>query len=140
MAGTATRRKSPAKPTTVHPTPRSIIDAGRDDDGIQPLRFTSPAEPEAEDRVVIAYLDDYELSMPRSFSPGMALKIMRTSRKQGSQDAMVEMLELALGEEGYTRLAEYQGLTDRDLADVFTVVQKVAMGGLENPKASSRNG
>lgn len=139
MAGTTTPRKRAARSATVTPTPRSIIDAGRGDD-IEPLRFTRPDKP-VVDRVTIAYLDDdYALTMPRSISAGMALKIMRTSRKQGNQGAMVEMLELAIGEDGYTRLADQEGLTDEDLADLFAVVQKVAMGSMETPKASSKNG
>lgn len=135
MAATTPRtRKSPAKPTTIRP--RSIVDAGRDD-GFEPLRFTSPPEEVVEDRVTIAYLDDYALTMPRKVPPHIALKIMRTSRLRGDEVAMGEMLEEVIGEDAYMRLANYKALTDDDLANLMKVVQKVSMGALEIPKASS---
>lgn len=130
----ATTRKTAARPASVKPTPRSIIDAG---DEFEPLRFTSPPEEVVEDRVTIAYLDDYELTMPRKVPPHIALKVMRTSRKKGDEAAMGEMLEEVIGEDAYTQLANYKALTDDDLANLMRVVQKVAMGALEIPKASS---
>lgn len=139
MAATTTPRKPRSRPAAVKPTPRSVIDAGHADD-VEPLRFTAPAEIPAEDRVTIAYLDEYALTMPRTLPPNVALKLMRTSRKQGTQAAMGELLEEVLGEDAYTRLADYPHLTDDGLADLIKVVQTVAMGRLETPKASSRNG
>jgi hypothetical protein len=135
VAATTTRKRSP-KPAAV--APRSIIDSGRDDE-FEPLHFTTPTQETEQDRVVIAYLDDYELSMPRSVPPNISLKLMRTSRKLGSEAAVGEMLEEVLGEDAYMRLANYRHLTDEQLASLVRVVTKVVMGGLEVPKASSKS-
>jgi hypothetical protein len=65
---------------------------------------------------------------------------MRTSRKSGDEAAMMQMLEEVLGEEGYERLENWSALTVDNLIALFKVVQKVALGALEVPKSSSRNG
>jgi hypothetical protein len=137
VAATTTRKRTP-KPV-VRATPRSIVDAGKDDDEFEPLHFVTPDTEAAEDRVVIAYLDDYELSMPRAVPPNVGLKLMRTARKQGTDAVVGEMLEEVLGEEAYERLANYKHLTDEDLAALIKVVTKVVMGALEVPKASSKS-
>lgn len=129
-------------PSTRKPKPRNtprrpVLD--EEPGGFEPLRFTT-AEAEPEERVTIAYVDDYPITMPRVMPPNIALKIMRTSRKRGDEVAMAEMLEEVIGDDAYQRLADYRGLTDQNLADLMTVVQKVAMGALEVPKASSGNG
>ena len=105
----------------------------------EPLHLTSVEEPEEKERVVIAYLDDYPLTMPAEVPPNVGLKVMATARKQGDGIAMMQMLEEVLGPEGYDRLANWDSLTSDNLTDLFAVVQRVSMGALETPKASSRN-
>lgn len=104
----------------------------------EPLHFDATETPEVE-RVVIAYLGDYELTMPAELPPNVALKIMRTARKYGDPAAMNEMLEEVIGPEAFDKLINYRALTEQNLADLFKVVQEVAFGRLEVPKASSRN-
>jgi hypothetical protein len=120
----------------VRPTSRAVIDASKED--FEPLRLTSnDPEATAPDRVVIAYLDDYELSMPAKMPASIALKVMRAQRKEGEAQAMMLMLEEVLGDEGFTKLIEWDSLTDDNLVDLFAVVQHVAMGAMETPKSSS---
>ncbi len=128
---------TPPKPRTpAKPKPQPVIQTG----DFEPLQFTSPTEaPEAE-RVVIAYLDDYELTMPAQVPPNVGLKVIRTSRRKGDEVARMQMLEEVLGEEGYERLENWSALTVDNLIDLFKVVQKVALGALEVPKSSSGNG
>ena len=90
--------------------------------------------------MTIAYLDDYELTMPAVVPPNVGLKVMRTSRKAGDEAAMLQMLEEVLGPEGYEHLENWSALTVENLIDLFKVVQTVAMGALEVPKSSSGNG
>lgn len=124
------RRRTPAK------KPQPVIQSTGD---FEPLHLTSTTEPAEAARVTIAYLDDYELTMPAEVPPHVSLKVMRTARKQGDGIAMMQMLEEVLGPEGYDRLANWESLTSDNLAALFQVVQHVAMGALETPKASSRN-
>lgn len=107
-------------------------------DDFEPLRFTSPdADAPEPDRVTIAYLDDYALTMPAALRPNLALKVMRTQRKEGEGAAMMQMLEEVLGTEGFDKLVEWDGLEADNLVDLFGVVQHVAMGVTETPKSSS---
>lgn len=127
----------PRKPARKKPQP--VIQSTASGD-FEPLQFTSPDTPAEQERVVIAYIDDYPLTMPAEISPNVGLKIMRTSRRSGDEAAMMQMLEEVLGEEGYERLENWSALTVDNLIDLFKVVQKVAMGALEVPKSSSGNG
>lgn len=132
------RKPTTRKPAAIKATPRAVIQSTATGD-FEPLHFDSAAAPEIE-RVVIAYLDDYELTMPAVVPPNVGLKVMRTSRKSGDEAAMMQMLEEVLGEEGYERLENWSALTVDNLVALFKVVQKVALGALEVPKSSSRNG
>lgn len=134
MATTSPPKRRPA----VRKKPQPVLQSTVTGD-FEPLHFDSPTEAPEVERVVIAYLDDYELTMPAEVPPHVGLKIMRTARKLGDQAAMLEMLEEVLGEDGYDRLANWQSLKPENLADLFKVVQSVAMGAMEVPKASSRN-
>ena len=127
---------SPPKRKTGKAEP--VIPAATDE--FAPLQFTTPDEPVVEERVTIAYIDDYELTMPKTVPPNVALKVMRTSRTQGDEMAMMQMLEEVIGPDGYERLANWPALTGDHLIDLFKVVQKVSMGALEVPKSSSGNG
>jgi hypothetical protein len=139
MPASTTRRKPPARKPVVKATPRSVIDAARDGDEFEPLRLSSAEELPEPERTTIAYLDDYALTMPTEVPPNVTLRIMRTARRRGDDAAMIEMLEEVIGEEGFDRLVNHQGLTTENLVDLFEVVQRGAMGRFETPKASSRN-
>jgi hypothetical protein len=131
---------SPTRARTRKATPKRSIHAAASKElqPTGPLQLTStPAE--ESPRVIIAYLDDYELTMPEQLSPGVGLKLMRTARTGGGEMAMTQMLEEVLGDEAYQRLIDFEGLTGQNLADLFSVVQRVAMGKLEVPKASSKS-
>lgn len=134
------RRRPPAKkPAAIKPTPRAVIQSTATGE-FEPLQFTTPDTPAESERVVIAYLDEYALTMPATVPPNVGLKIMRTSRRSGDEAAMMQMLEEVLGAEGYERLENWSALTVDNLIDLFKVVQKVAVGALEVPKSSSGNG
>jgi len=128
------RRRPPAKKK-----PQPVLQSTATGD-FEPLQFTSPDTPQDNERVVIAYLDDYPLTMPAQVPPNVGMKVMRTSRRSGDEAAMMQMLEEVLGEEGYERLENWSALTVDNLIALFKVVQKVALGALEVPKSSSGNG
>ena len=147
MAATSPpKRRTPARKPVIEdgagdPVPLDPEPIYRAVDGTdEVLRFTSPDQPVEEERVVVAYLDDYPLTVPKTVPPNIALKVMRTSRTRGDEIAMMQMLEEVIGPEGYERLANWPSLTIDNLVDLFKAVQKVSMGALEIPKSSSRNG
>lgn len=131
------RKRAPARKAPVKKAATFPVIAG---EGFEPLRLESAVEQAEPERVVIAYLDDYELTMPTAIPPNVSLKVIRTARQSGDGVAMMQMLEEVLGPEGYDRLANWPSLTSENLEKLFAVVQHVAMGPLETPKASSRNG
>lgn len=130
MATTARRttRKTPIRSVAVSPT-----------GDLQPLRFTTPEiEPEIE-RIVAFYIDDTPYSIPAEVSPSVSLRFMRASRAIGMEMAMGDLLGEMLGEEAYAALADYKHLTQQNMADLFNLVRKHAMGAMEVPKGSSRS-
>lgn len=77
-------------------------------------------------------------TMPKKPNPGLALKFLKMARTQG-EIASVWLIEQAIGEEGYDALADelvnYDGDAVAFLRSVTEKIQRVAMGGLEAPKA-----
>ena len=85
------------------------------------------AEPE-----LVAY------TMPAKPNPGLALKFLKMAREQGEL-ASSWLIESAIGSDGYDALAaeliNYDGDPVALLRAIVEKIQRVAMGGLEAPKA-----
>ncbi len=79
-----------------------------------------------------------EYTMPAKPNPGLALKFLKMARTEG-ETASVWLIESAIGAEGYDALADelinYEGDPVALLQRIVEKIQKVAMGGLEAPKA-----
>lgn len=79
-----------------------------------------------------------EYTMPAKPNPGLALKFLKMAREQG-EIASVWLIEQAIGAEGYDALADelvsYDGDAGALLRGIVEKIQRVAMGGLEAPKA-----
>lgn len=81
-----------------------------------------------------------EHSMPARPNAGLALEYLKRARRSDPDQAMSWLIETAVGEQGYDDLAGE--LANPDVADPLAVlrdlvgrIQKVALGGLEAPKA-----
>jgi hypothetical protein len=86
--------------------------------------------------------DATDYTMPARPNAGLALKYLKMARSEGGADvAMSWLIETAVGSEGYDAFAdELAGIEDPKAAidvmrDVVGRIMKVAMGGLEAPKA-----
>jgi hypothetical protein len=87
---------------------------------------------EGEESEIVTY------SMPAKPNPGLALKFLKMAREQGEL-ASSWLIETAIGAEGYdaltAELINYDGDPVALLRGITEKIQKVAMGGLDNPKA-----
>lgn len=87
--------------------------------------------PDAEPELV-------EYTMPAKPNPGLALKFLKMARETGEL-ASSWLIETAIGSEGYDALASelinYDGDPAALLRAIVEKIQRVAMGGLEAPKA-----
>lgn len=95
--------------------------------GDEPEGFVTP-EPE-----IVTY------TMPAKPNPGLALRYLKMAREQGDV-ANGWIIETAIGEEGYFALADELAAPEIDdpmkiLRDIVAKIQRIAMGGLEAPKA-----
>jgi hypothetical protein len=76
--------------------------------------------------------------MPAKPNPGLALKFLKMAREQGEL-ASSWLIESAIGADGYDALAaeliNYDGDPVALLRAIVEKIQRVAMGGLEAPKA-----
>ena len=105
----------------------------------EPLRFNTVEDETEEERVILFYLDEVAYDIPKHFPPGLGLRVIRTSRRQGDAVAAAELLEEVIGEEAYVALMNHKGLSQEDIKDLMFAVQKVALGALDVPKGSSRS-
>jgi hypothetical protein len=98
---------------------------------VKPTDENGDEIPEAESELV-AY------TMPAKPNPGLALKFLKMAREQGEL-ASSWLIESAIGADGYDALAaeliNYDGDPVALLRAIVEKIQRVAMGGLEAPKA-----
>mgnify|MGYP003506471719 FL=1 len=86
-------------------------------------------------------VETVDYTMPKRPNVGLALQYLKRARREGADLAMSWLIETAVGEEGYDALtAELSRLSDPAeaqgvLQGVTERIQKVALGGLEAPKA-----
>jgi hypothetical protein len=64
----------------------------------------------------------------------VALQYMRMLRTQGQEVALGWAIERVLGDDAYTALMNFDGLTPEQLAEVMDVVRIKLMGAVEGPK------
>lgn len=81
-----------------------------------------------------------EYTMPARPNAGLALEYLKRARRTDPDQAMSWLIEAAIGAEGYDALVDE--LANPDIADpmgvlrdLVTRIQRVALGGLEAPKA-----
>lgn len=81
-----------------------------------------------------------EYTMPKRPNAGLALEYLKRARRTDPDIAMSWLIEAAVGAEGYDALVDE--LADPEVGDPMGVlrdlvarIQKVALGGLEAPKA-----
>jgi hypothetical protein len=101
------------------------------------LRLTPRTEP--AERVPVFYIGDTEYTMPKHPPATIALEYMEILAEDGDTSkaearAQVYLFKTMLGEDGYTALKSFEGLTLEDLAQLFVIVHKHSMGALEVPK------
>ena len=98
---------------------------------VKPTDENGDEIPDAEPELV-AY------TMPAKPNPGLALKFLKMAREQGEL-ASSWLIESAIGADGYDALAaeliNYDGDPVALLRAIVEKIQRVAMGGLEAPKA-----
>ena len=133
MAATVTAAKKTAPKRPARPKPPPPV-APRVDDGPRVLRFVSAAE-EPEEREPLFYIDDREYTIPKVMRTNDALDCLHVFRTQGELFATDYLLEKLLGEEAYTALRSYKGLTSDDLKQIVEVATERMMGAAEAPKA-----
>lgn len=81
-----------------------------------------------------------EHSMPKAPNAGLALEYLKRARRSDPDQAMSWLIEAAVGEQGYDDLAIELANPEVNnpmqvLQDLVGRIQKVALGGLEAPKA-----
>ena len=80
-----------------------------------------------------------EVTMPAKPNPGLGLEFLRMGRTIGAELAISWLVEEAIGREGYDSLVNemetYEGDGAKLLGAIGEKIQRVVLGGLENPKA-----
>lgn len=105
-----------------------------ENEGSKVLRLKSKKDKKEEPRKVVAYLDDYELTIPEKFSAAFALRYVRMTSRYGVDASTDWMLENALGAEGYEKLLGFDDMEPEQLAVLVNVIQESIIGAMEVPK------
>lgn len=110
------------------------------DDRVTLFSIVKPYEGDREDG--LAYDDEVvDITMPSTTNAGLALAFLGMARRSGVELAASWLLEKAIGVESYDLLVdELSTMEDpaeatKALAQIIERVQRIALGGLEAPKA-----
>lgn len=123
VKGAAKSRANSAKPKALEPA--------------EPFRFSTEAEPEAEERIPFFYIDDDEYTILANPGPGPAIEAMHIAAG-GGPVALVEsddyLMTEMLGEDGWAALrglARDNRITGKQLRAMIKEVTTRAMGAME---------
>lgn len=100
----------------------------------EPLRLSTRSGDVPAGRVPLFYIDDVEYTIPDRVSANVALKYMRMVRVSGVDAASAWLLEEVLGDDAYTALMNYDGLTVTHLEQIGRAINDLVMGATEVPK------
>ncbi|MFF0055683.1 hypothetical protein ACFYRI_14960 [Streptomyces microflavus] len=128
-ARTATKKRT-------SPKPKAAPEVAED---FEPVRLTSKPADTAE-RIVLFYVDDQEFSIPKQVGRNHGLRYLRTMRKQGEALAAQELLEVLIGEDGYTALMDCDDLTDEQLDQIMNRLRDMALGEVEDEAGGKAKG
>lgn len=86
-------------------------------------------------------IDGKVYSVPKRPRVNVALKYLTDMRKFGPMIAEMSLLESLLGEEGYTALTEFEGLSQKQLGAIQDAAARLALGVLEDtPEGNDGSG
>lgn len=126
---TSTKREDSV--ATITSNPSAWSEWGTSADRL-PLFSVSTPDTNGGEPTIVSY------TMPAKPNPGLALRFLRMAREQGEL-ASSWLIETAIGSEGYDALTDelinYEGDPVDLLRTITEKIQRVAMGGLEGPKA-----
>jgi hypothetical protein len=105
----------------------------------EPVRLTSKSDAPVS-RIVLFYVDDEEYSIPKKIGRNHGLRYLQTMRKQGEAIAAQELLEILIGEDGYTALMECEDLEDEQLDQIMTRLRDMALGEVEDETGGKGKG
>jgi uncharacterized protein YihD (DUF1040 family) len=86
---------------------------------------------ENEEQIQIFSIDGKEYTIPAKPRVNVALKYLHDAKHKSEDIAAAGLLENLLGEEGYEALMNYEDLTADQLKAIMKIVQKVALGSME---------
>lgn len=130
----AANARTAAKKRTTKPKPTPAVA-----EDFEPVRLTSkPAD--TVERIVLFYVDDTEYSIPKQVGRNHGLRYLRTMRRQGEALAAQELLEVLIGEDGYTALMDCDDLTDEQLDQIMNRLRDMALGEVEDEAGGKAKG
>lgn len=93
---------------------------------------SDPDAPEAE-RIPLFSIDGTTYSMPAEVDAATSLRVLDVQRRRGAESALSYALEELVGSEGYQALLNFRGLRKGQLEAIMELVQRHALGNLEEP-------
>lgn len=98
----------------------------------EPVRIVTTADAPILDREPLFYIDDEEFTIPKVVPPNVTFAYIRDMRSGNTEQAMANVFDLLLGEEGLNRLATCDVLTPEQSKEIMRVIEyKVAAAAEE---------
>lgn len=86
------------------------------------------------ERVPVFELDGRGYTIEKMPRLDIALSYLRIARKHGDNAAIAYLLEESLGESAFEALSNHKGLKPEEFSQIYAIVQRHVLGGLEAPK------
>lgn len=86
------------------------------------------------ERVPVFELDGRGYTIEKLPRLDIALSYLRIARKHGDNAAIAYLLEESLGESAFEALSTHKGLKPEEFSQIYAIVQRHVLGGLEAPK------
>lgn len=104
------------------------------------LGSSSDVEDDAADLIDLFKLDGVVYQIPAKFRANVGLKMLDDADRVGAQIATIRLLRTVIGDEGYDALLAYKGLSAEHLEAITDTIVEMALGAVEDEKASESQG
>lgn len=99
--------------------------------GFEPIRINTTDERPEVKRVPLFYIDEEEYTIPEKFPASLGLRYLRNLNVDGRDYAVAQLMEEALGADGFEALSNCDSLTKEQMDQINELIIELAMGAAE---------
>lgn len=97
----------------------------------EPIRINTQEAQEEVKRVPLFYIDEDEYTIPEKFPATVGLRYLRNINVDGRDYAVAQLMEEALGADGFEALSNCDSLTKKQMEEINSLIVELALGAAE---------